>query len=63
MSDTVRILLFLAGYIVLMKWVLPWLGVGTCMSGGCAIPHQGKRTALEKPDETAGGAAHPQEER
>lgn len=29
MSDLARVLLFLIGYWVLMKWVLPWLGVPT----------------------------------
>jgi hypothetical protein len=26
----------LALWIVLNRWVLPWFGVPTCMSGGCA---------------------------
>lgn len=29
------VLLFLAAWIVLNRWVLPWFGVPTCMSGGC----------------------------
>ena len=29
MNDLARVLLFLVGYWVLMKWVLPWLGVPT----------------------------------
>ncbi len=28
-----------AGWIVLNKWVLPWLGIPTCMSGACRVPH------------------------
>lgn len=28
-----------AGWIVLNKWVLPWFGIPTCMSGACRIPH------------------------
>ncbi len=27
----------LALWIVLNRWVLPWFGVSTCMSGGCAL--------------------------
>ena len=57
MNETLRILLFLGGYIILMKWVLPWLGVGTCMSGGCALPPQQKRTIAAKAEEPAPGAA------
>jgi hypothetical protein len=31
-------------WIVLNRWILPWLGVPTCMSGGCSVdPHAGKR--------------------
>lgn len=29
------IFLFLAAWIVLNRWVLPWFGISTCMSGGC----------------------------
>jgi len=29
MNGTVRLLLFLLSYLVLMKWLLPWLGVPT----------------------------------
>ena len=28
-------LLFVFGYVVLMRWILPALGIGTCMSGAC----------------------------
>jgi hypothetical protein len=27
----------LALWIVLNRWVLPWFGIHTCMSGGCAM--------------------------
>jgi hypothetical protein len=29
--------LFLATWIALNRWILPWLGVPTCMSGACAV--------------------------
>jgi len=29
----------LLAWFVLSRWVLPWLGVPTCMSGGCAVDH------------------------
>lgn len=35
MYDFVFPLAVLAGWFVLMRWVLPWLGVPTCMSGAC----------------------------
>ncbi len=34
--ETLFVLAFLAAWVVLNRWVLPWLGVPTCMSGGCA---------------------------
>ena len=31
---------FLLAWIVLNRWVLPWFGVPTCMSGACSVtPH------------------------
>ncbi len=34
--ETLFALAFLAAWVVLNRWVLPWFGVPTCMSGGCA---------------------------
>jgi hypothetical protein len=31
------VLLFLAAWIVLNRWVLPWFGISTCMSGSCGV--------------------------
>jgi len=53
MNDTVRLLLFLLGYVVLMKWLLPWLGVPTCMSGACSVAARRKRE-VEQASELAG---------
>ena len=33
-----RPVLFILGYVILMRWVLPALGIPTCMSGACRIP-------------------------
>ena len=46
-------LLFILGYVVLMRWVLPAFGVSTCMSGACRIPE-----AHQKP---SGDTGHPPE--
>jgi hypothetical protein len=27
---------FMAAWFVLNRWVLPWCGISTCMSGGCS---------------------------
>ncbi len=54
MHDTLRVLLFLLGYVVLMKWLLPWLGVTTCLSGACSVAARQKRGA-EQETELAGG--------
>lgn len=34
--DIALVVAFLAMWIVLNRWVLPWFGVPTCMSGGCS---------------------------
>jgi len=34
--ETLFVLALLVGWLVLNRWVLPWFGVPTCMSGGCA---------------------------
>ena len=53
MNDTMRMILFLVGYVVLMRWVLPRLGVRTCMSGNCAVPQRPKRAEEHKPDDSS----------
>jgi hypothetical protein len=53
MNDTVRLLLFLLGYVVLMKWLLPWLGVPTCMSEACSVAARRKR-GINQESELAG---------
>ena len=35
-KETLFALSFLAAWLVLNRWVLPWFGVPTCMSGCCA---------------------------
>lgn len=43
---------FLAFWIVLNRWVLPWFGVATCMSGACGLdPH---RAAVERSETPVG---------
>jgi hypothetical protein len=44
-------ILFVAGYVALMRWVLPALGISTCMSGACRLP------ATTKPREHAAHSA------
>jgi len=36
----------LLAWFVLSRWVLPWLGVPTCMSGACAV--DSRPTATEE---------------
>jgi hypothetical protein len=36
-STFATIFLVLAAWIALNRWILPWFGVPTCMSGGCAV--------------------------
>ncbi len=63
MSDTLRLLLFLGGYVVLMKWLLPWLGVPTCMSGSCNVATHRNRETTKKPEEASDTIVHPTPER
>lgn len=36
MKELSLLLAVLVLWIVLNRWVLPWFGIHTCMSGGCA---------------------------
>jgi len=38
MADLITFVGVFAGWIVLQRWVLPALGIPTCMSGSCAMP-------------------------
>jgi hypothetical protein len=44
MIDSLKLLIFLLAYVGLMKWVLPWLGVPTCLSGACNAAARGRPT-------------------
>ena len=50
----------LAGWFVLSRWVLPWFGVPTCMSGNCGTgsccPTEYPRAVQEAQDEKAPAA-------
>ncbi|HIQ22948.1 MAG TPA: hypothetical protein EYH34_17115 [Planctomycetes bacterium] len=51
------LLAFLAAWIVLNRWVLPWFGVPTCMSGSCRVyqqPPEVRSAALDAPEEEEG---------
>ncbi len=63
MNDTLRLLLFLLGYVVLMKWLLPWLGVPTCMSGACNVAARRKRGAEQETAIVGSGPGKPTPER
>ena len=38
MNDILIFASLLAGWIVLNVWILPLLGIQTCMSGACQVP-------------------------
>ncbi|WP_165070046.1 hypothetical protein [Paludisphaera rhizosphaerae] len=40
MLDALLPLAILALWIALFRWILPWMGIPTCMSGGCGLPPQ-----------------------
>jgi hypothetical protein len=37
LSTFTTLILVFAAWFILMRWVLPWLGVPTCMGGNCSI--------------------------
>ena len=50
MPDWLKAVLWVAGYIAVMRWVLPAFGIPTCMSGACQIPQkQAKPTEVAQP--------------
>jgi hypothetical protein len=53
-KTTGLLLAFLTAWIVLNRWVLPWFGVPTCMSGGCAVDV--RRTEAQPPVESVESA-------
>ena len=63
MNDTVRLLLFLLGYVVLMKWLLPWLGVPTCISGACNVAARRKPTIERESEDLSDRIGKPTPER
>ena len=48
MRDVLFVVGFIAFWIALNRWILPWFGVQTCMSGACARVPQDKR--IKGPD-------------
>ncbi len=36
-SDLLIFASFFIFWILLNRWILPWFGISTCMSGGCAV--------------------------
>ena len=48
-----KLVLFILGYVVLMRWVLSAFGISTCMSGACRIPeahHTPSEDAVHPPE-------------
>jgi hypothetical protein len=56
MSDLARLLLFLFSYVILMRWLLPWLGVPTCMSGECNVAACRKQTIEQQSEDSSNQA-------
>lgn len=50
--------LFVLGYVVLMRWVLPALGISTCMSGACRIPEAPKKPSGDDGPYQEGSGKH-----
>jgi hypothetical protein len=53
MAESLLPLVVLTLWFVLFRWVLPWIGVPTCMSGSCGVsPHLAEDGARETGDPT-----------
>jgi len=51
-TDGVIFLGVFAAWFVLTRWVFPWLGIPTCMSGGCSL--SSRAGATDESSESAG---------
>lgn len=45
MQEFSLLLAIIVFWIVLNRWILPWFGIPTCMSGGCAAAHCRSRSS------------------
>jgi hypothetical protein len=61
MSDAVKLLLFLGGYIVLMRWVFPRLGIRTCLSGNCGVRPYRDRSSQSVENNKEAGQSQPEQ--
>lgn len=57
-SDLFIFASFFVFWILLNRWLLPWFGVSTCMSGGCAID---RRPTVRQQDAPATAGIQPRE--
>lgn len=51
MKDVLFILLILAAWISLSRWILPSLGIPTCMSGSCSTAFDGQSDSPTPPSD------------
>ncbi len=58
LTEWLKPILFIVGYVVLMRWVLPALGVPTCMSGACRIPKVRRKPGAETDPHREGPVEH-----
>jgi hypothetical protein len=63
MHDALKLLIFMLGYVVLMKWLLPWLGIPTCMSGACSVPARRKSEIEQESEDLSNEIGKPTPER
>lgn len=48
MKDLLLVAGFLVFWITLNRWLLPWFGIQTCMSGACCSKSASQPCSLEK---------------
>ncbi|MFO1040155.1 MAG: hypothetical protein U0941_00130 [Planctomycetaceae bacterium] len=53
MYDLLLFVSLFAGWILLNVWVLPRLGIPTCMSGACRVPHVKHQLPRDNADQAA----------
>jgi len=56
-AEWLKPVLFLLGYFALMRWVLPALGISTCLSGSCQVPRPNPPPTADVPVSAAGDNA------
>lgn len=56
MRDALILTAVLFGWIALNRWILPWFGIPTCMSGACTTPQHDKKRRVPPSGKASDGS-------